>query len=118
MQYNLQATKSGINLLAVNLEKIGKETVETVTLVVFNFHLAHGALWVAKAYLLGNLAMDRRTNARQAWDLATFELDGVGYEFLDRYVTAVERAPPAAAQRAARAYRGTIRTRVARPPIR
>ena len=44
----------------------------------------------AKAYLLGNLAMDRRTNARQAWYLAFFELLGVGHEFLDRYAQAVE----------------------------
>lgn len=44
----------------------------------------------AKAYLLGNLAMDRRTNARQAWYLAFFELAGMGHEFLDRYAKAVE----------------------------
>ena len=30
-------------------------------------------LRVAKAYLLGSLAMDRRTNARQAWYLAALE---------------------------------------------
>ena len=75
-------------------------------------------LRVAKAYLLGNLAMDRRTNARQAWYLATFELDGVGYEFLDRYVTAVERVSAADVQRVARTYLGTVRESVARPPIR
>jgi len=40
----------------------------------------------AKAYLQGTLAMDRRTNARQAWYLAFFELIGAGHEFPDRYV--------------------------------
>ena len=75
-------------------------------------------LRVAKAYLLGNLVMDRRTNARQAWYLATFELAGVGSEFLDRYVTAVERVSAADVQRVARTYLGTIRESVARPPIR
>ena len=50
---------------------------------------------VAKAYLLGNLAMDRRTNARQAWYLASYEAAGVGYEFLDRYDRRGEaRSPP------------------------
>jgi hypothetical protein len=33
-------------------------------------------LRVAKAYLLGSLAMDRRTNARQAWYLAALETQG------------------------------------------
>lgn len=73
-------------------------------------------LRVAKAYLLGNLAMDRRTNARQAWYLATFELAGVGYEFLDRYVAAVKAVTPADVQRVARAYLATVRESVARPP--
>src|SRR5205085_12240904 len=40
----------------------------------------------AKAYLLGTLAMDRRTNARQAWYLGFFELIGAGHTFPDRYV--------------------------------
>ncbi len=75
-------------------------------------------LRVAKAYLLGNLAMDRRTNARQAWYLATFELAGAGYEFLERYVTSVERVSPADVQRVARIYLGTIRESIARPPTR
>lgn len=58
----------------------------------------------AKAYLLGSLAMDRRTNARQAWYLAFFELAGVGHEFLDRYRQAVEAVTPEDLQRAARRY--------------
>ncbi len=58
----------------------------------------------AKAYLLGNLAMDRRTNARQAWYLAFFELAGVGPEFLERYVTAVEAVTVEDLQRVAGKY--------------
>ena len=49
---------------------------------------------VAKAYILGNLAMDRRTNARQAWYLAAYEAAGVGHEFLDRYARTSGRSPP------------------------
>ena len=48
-------------------------------------------LRVAKAYVLGSLAMDRRTNARQAWYLAGARGAGVGYEFLDRYAAQVRR---------------------------
>jgi zinc protease len=44
----------------------------------------------AKAYILGNLAMDRRTNARQAWYLAFFELAGAGWDFPERYRRAIE----------------------------
>ncbi|MBI2524352.1 MAG: insulinase family protein [Candidatus Rokubacteria bacterium] len=75
-------------------------------------------LRVAKAYLLGNLAMDRRTNARQAWYLAAFETAGVGHEFLDGYVTAVRRVTPVDVQRVARRYLSTLRTVVVRPPAR
>ncbi len=58
----------------------------------------------AKAYLLGNFAMDRRTNARQAWYLAFFELAGVGHEFLDRYPKAVEAVTIEDVHRVAGAY--------------
>jgi zinc protease len=73
-------------------------------------------LRVAKAYLLGSLAMDRRTNARQAWYLASLELAGVGYEFLDRYASQVRAATAADLQRVAQRYLGTIRTVVVQPP--
>jgi zinc protease len=43
----------------------------------------------AKAYLLGTLAMDRRTNARQAWYLGFYETVGAGWDFPDRYARAV-----------------------------
>ena len=75
-------------------------------------------LRVAKAYLLGNFAMDRRTNERQAWYLATYELAGVGYEFLDRYVAAVRAVTAADVQRVARTYLGTVRESVAGPQVR
>ena len=39
----------------------------------------------AKAYLLGNLTMDRRTTARDAWYLAFFEVVGAGWNFPERY---------------------------------
>ena len=75
-------------------------------------------LRVAKAYLLGNFAMDRRTNERQAWYLATYELAGVGHEFLDRYVAAVRAVTPADVRRVARTYLGTVRESVAGPGVR
>ena len=72
-------------------------------------------LRVAKAYLLGNLAMDRRTNARQAWYLAAYEESGVGYEFLDRYVTAVRAVTAADVQRVGQRYLGVLRTVIVQP---
>jgi zinc protease len=71
---------------------------------------------VAKAYILGNLAMDRRTNARQAWYLATYEAAGVGHEFLDRYAADVRKVAAADVQRVARLYLATLRTVIVRPP--
>ena len=44
----------------------------------------------AKAYVRGQLVMDRRTNARIAWYLAFFEVIGVGWDFPDRYARALE----------------------------
>lgn len=72
-------------------------------------------LRVAKAYLLGNLAMDRRTNARQAWYLAAYEESGVGYEFLERYVGAVRAVTATDVQRVAQRYLASIRTVVVQP---
>jgi zinc protease len=73
-------------------------------------------LRVGKAYLLGNLEMDRRTNARQAWYLASFEAAGVGYEFLDRYVARVREITAADVQRAARRYLSPLRVVIVEPP--
>jgi predicted Zn-dependent peptidase len=73
-------------------------------------------LRVAQAYVLGSLAMDRRTNARQAWYLASLEADGVGYEYLDRYTAQVQAVTVADIQRVARRYLGPLRTVVVEPP--
>jgi predicted Zn-dependent peptidase len=70
---------------------------------------------VAKDYLLGNLAMDRRTNARQAWYLAAYEQSGVGYEFLERYVAAVRAVTAADVQRVAGRYLAVLRTVIVQP---
>jgi predicted Zn-dependent peptidase len=73
-------------------------------------------LRVAKAYLLGSLAMDRRTNARQAWYLAALEEAGVGYEYLDRYAAQVRATTAADIQRVGRRYLGILRTVIVEPP--
>jgi len=70
---------------------------------------------VARAYVLGSQAMDRRTNARQAWYLAFYEIAGVGYEFLDRYAAAVKAVTPADVQRVAQKYLSTLRTVIVQP---
>jgi zinc protease len=70
---------------------------------------------VARAYVLGSRAMDRRTNARQAWYLAFYELAGVGYEFLDRYAADVKKVTPADVQRVAQKYLGVLRTVIVQP---
>jgi zinc protease len=73
-------------------------------------------LRVAKAYLLGSLAMDRRTNARQAWYMASYELAGVGYDYFDRYTTRVKDVTAGDVQRVARRSLDKIRTVVVQPP--
>ena len=73
-------------------------------------------LRVAKAYLLGSLAMDRRTNARQAWYLAALETQGVGHEFLERYTAQVRAMTAADLQRAAQRYLAVLHTVVVEPP--
>jgi predicted Zn-dependent peptidase len=70
---------------------------------------------VARAYVVGSQAMDRRTNARQAWYLAFYEIAGVGYEFLDRYAAAVKQVTPADVQRVAKRYLGVVRTVIVQP---
>lgn len=69
----------------------------------------------AKAYLLGTLAMDRRTNAREAWYLAFFEGAGVGWDFPERYARAVEAVTADDIRRAAMRYLATPRTVVLMP---
>lgn len=72
----------------------------------------------AKAYLLGRLAMDRRTNAREAWYLAFFELEGTGHDFLDRYVARVEAVTAEDIQRVAQTYLGRPTVTILSPPAR
>ena len=52
--------------------------------------VSEGELDRAKAYLLGQFALDRRTNARLAWYAAFYEAAGVGHDFADRYVRSIE----------------------------
>lgn len=70
----------------------------------------------ARAYLVGNFAMDRRTNARQAWYLAFFESLGVGYDFPSRYLAAIEAVTADDLLRVAQTYLGPLTTVVLGPP--
>jgi zinc protease len=69
----------------------------------------------AKAYLLGNLAMDRRTNARHAWYMAFFEVAGAGWEWADRYARALQAVTAEDVARVARRYLGEPTVVVLRP---
>lgn len=69
----------------------------------------------AKGYLLGRYAMDRRTNERQAWYLAFYELEGQGRDFPERYRRAVETVTAADVQRVARQYLGAVTTLILKP---
>ncbi len=89
--------------LRAQLERVQREAV------------SEEELRVAKAYLLGRLAMDRRTNARQAWYLGSYEEAGVGYEFLERYVVQVRAVTAADVQRVARRYLAVVRTIIVQP---
>ena len=71
---------------------------------------------VARSYVVGNQAMDRRTNARQAWYLGAAELAGVGYEFFDTAAANVRKVTPADVQRVARRYLSVLRTVIVQPP--
>ena len=66
--------------------------------------VSEGELERAKAYLLGQFALDRRTNARLAWYAAFYEAAGVGHDFADRYVRAIEAVSADDVLRVARAY--------------
>jgi zinc protease len=58
----------------------------------------------AKAYIRGQLSMDRRTNARQAWYMAYFEVVGAGWDFPERFSRAIEAVTAADVARAAERY--------------
>jgi zinc protease len=66
--------------------------------------VSEGELDRAKAYLLGQFALDRRTNARLAWYAAFYEAAGVGHDFADRYVRAIEMVSADDVLRVAQAY--------------
>ena len=70
---------------------------------------------VARSYVIGSQAMDRRTNARQAWYLGAAELAGVGQGFFEVYVANVRKVTPADVQRVARQYLGVVRTVIVAP---
>lgn len=70
----------------------------------------------AKGYLLGTYAMDRRTNARLAWYMAFYEVEGVGQDFAERYRRAVQAVTAEDLLRAARTYLGALTIVVLRPP--
>ena len=69
----------------------------------------------AKGYLLGRYAMDRRTNERQAWYLAFYEIEGVGQDYPERYRTAVEAVTADDVLRVARRYLAAPTTIVVGP---
>lgn len=69
----------------------------------------------AKAYLLGDLAMDRRTNARDAWYLAFFELIGVGADFPERHARAIDAVTLSDVRRVAPRYLTELSTIVVQP---
>ncbi len=66
--------------------------------------LSPAELTRAKAYLLGQFALDRRTNARLSWYDGFFEALGVGPGFAERYARAVEAVGVEDVQRVARTY--------------
>lgn len=70
----------------------------------------------AKGFLLGNYAMDRRTNARQAWYMAFYEVEDVGQDFPDRYRRAIEAVTAESVQRVARAYLEALTIVLLKPP--
>jgi zinc protease len=79
-------------------------------------HVTEPELARAKAYLLGTLAMDRRTNARQAWYLGFFEVIGAGWDFPERYVRGVEAVTAAVVARVAQQYLTRPTVVVLQPP--
>jgi predicted Zn-dependent peptidase len=70
----------------------------------------------AKAYLLGNLVMDRRTNARHAWYLAFFEAIGAGWDYPERFARAADAVTVADVSRVASRYLTRPTVVVLQPP--
>ncbi len=78
--------------------------------------LSAGALERARMYLLGQFALDRRTNARLAWYHGWFEVMGVGHDFAERYARAVRAVTVEELHRAANTYLGRPTTVTLGPP--
>ena len=78
--------------------------------------ITEGELARAKAFLLGNLAMDRRTSASHAWYMAFFEVIGAGWDFPDRYARAVDAVTIADVARVAQRYLTRPTVVVLQPP--
>jgi len=72
----------------------------------------------AKAYLKGQLVMDRRTNSRLAWYLAYYETVGAGWDFPDRYAQAIDAVTVDDLARAAQRYVTRPTIVVLQPPAR
>ncbi len=70
----------------------------------------------AKAFLLGNYAMDRRTNARQAWYLAFYTIEDAGADFPERYRRAVEQVTAEDVRRVAAAVLARPTVVLLQPP--
>jgi zinc protease len=85
---------------ALRLEKEMRDEIERIR----GDGVSPAELDRAKTYVLGQLALDRRTNARLAWYAAFFESTGVGYDFPHRFARAVEGASGGDVRRVARAY--------------
>jgi predicted Zn-dependent peptidase len=98
---NAEAAEAGVRL---ELERVRGEQV------------SERELARAKAFLLGTMAMDRRTSARHAWYLAFFEVVGAGWDFPERYARAVEAVSAADVTRAAQRYLGRPTVVVLQPP--
>ncbi|HEY3066775.1 MAG TPA: pitrilysin family protein [Methylomirabilota bacterium] len=69
----------------------------------------------AKGYLLGAYESDRRTNARQAWYLAFYELAGVGLDYPERFRKAVAAVTAEDVRRVANQYLSSLTAVVLRP---
>jgi len=70
---------------------------------------------VARSYVVGTLAMDRRTNARQAWYLAAAELAGLSHDYFDVYAANVKKVSAADVMRVAKQYLSVVRTVIVQP---
>jgi len=70
---------------------------------------------IARSYVVGTQAMDRRTNARQAWYLAAAEMAGLPHDYFDVYAARVKKVSAADVQRVARQYLGVVRTVIVQP---